>query len=213
MKSSFSMPAMQPPPPGTKSTSHESMAARSSRCEKVRLSTVIGRPPSEATRTCRSGVRERNWCGPVKSSCVTPSYTGTTMLIGCVISGSRLGGHTLCTITYKNILYRVQHFMQLRTKIRSRRGRPREFDEDQALENMQRRLWTTGLSGVSVDGIARAAGLNRPSLAAAFGDKNAIYAQAAAQFAAMMDARLSEAIEIADLGTALKAAFDAAIDI
>jgi len=46
---------------------------------------------------------------------------------------------------------------------------------------MQRRLWTTGLSGVSVDGIARSAGLNRPSLAAAFGDKDAIYAQAAAR--------------------------------
>ena len=74
-------------------------------------------------------------------------------------------------------------------------------------------LWTTGLSGASLDGIARSAGLNRPSLAAAFGDKNAIYAQAAAQFAAMMEARLSEAIEIADLGTALKAAFDAAIDV
>jgi AcrR family transcriptional regulator len=78
---------------------------------------------------------------------------------------------------------------------------------------MQRQLWTTGLSGASLDGIARSAGLNRPSLAAAFGDKNAIYAQAAAQFAAMMDARLSEAIEIADLGAALNAAFGVAIDI
>src|SRR5260370_42599182 len=92
-------------------------------------------------------------------------------------------------------------------------GRPRKFDEATALGAMRRQLWTTGLSGASLDGIARSAGLNRPSLAAAFGDKNAIYAQAAAQFAAMMDARLSEAIEIADLGTALKAAFDAAIDI
>ena len=78
---------------------------------------------------------------------------------------------------------------------------------------MQRQLWTTGLSGASLDGIARSAGLNRSSLAAAFGDKDAIYARAAAQFAAMMDARLSEAIGIADLGAALTAAFDAAIDI
>ena len=103
--------------------------------------------------------------------------------------------------------------MQLRTKRRSRRGRPREFDEDQALENMQRRLWTTGLSGVSVDGIARAAGLNRPSLAAAFGDKNAIYAQAAARYTRMMDERLSRAIDDTDLRVALRRAFDAAIDI
>jgi hypothetical protein len=38
----------------------DSMAARSSRFEKVRRSVVIDRPPSEATRTSRSGVRERN---------------------------------------------------------------------------------------------------------------------------------------------------------
>lgn len=78
---------------------------------------------------------------------------------------------------------------------------------------MQRQLWTNGLSGVSLDGIARSAGLNRPSLAAAFGGKNEIYAQAAAQYAAMMDARLSEAVATADLGAALKAAFEVAIDI
>ena len=46
---------------------------------------MTDRPSSEATRTCTSGVRERNWCGPVKSSWVTPSYTGTTTLIVCAI--------------------------------------------------------------------------------------------------------------------------------
>src|SRR4029077_14781316 len=84
-KRSFSIAARQPPPPGTRSTSHDSIAARSSRFEKVRRSAVTGSPPSEPTRTFRSGVRERNWCGPVKSSWVTPSYTGTTTLIGCDI--------------------------------------------------------------------------------------------------------------------------------
>ena len=78
---------------------------------------------------------------------------------------------------------------------------------------MQRRLWTTGLSGVSVDGIARSAGLNRPSLAAAFGDKNAIYAQAVARFAEMMDERLSRALDNQNLEAALRGAFDTAIDI
>src|SRR3984893_1054768 len=103
--------------------------------------------------------------------------------------------------------------MRSGTKQTRRGGRPRNFDEATALGAMQRQLWTTVLSGVSLDGIARSAGLNRPSLAAAFGDKDAIYAKAAAQYAAMMDTRLSEAIEIVDLGTVLKAAFDAAIDI
>src|SRR2546422_4443973 len=45
------MAARQPPPPGTRSTSHDSIAARSSRFEKVRRSAVTGSPPSEATRT------------------------------------------------------------------------------------------------------------------------------------------------------------------
>ena len=103
--------------------------------------------------------------------------------------------------------------MQVRTKPVRRGGRPRKFNEAEALRSMQRQLWTTGLSGASLDGIARSAGLNRPSLAAAFGDKDAIYAKAAAQFVAMMDARMSEAIGIADLVTALTAAFDTAIDI
>src|SRR5258705_10740299 len=108
---------------------------------------------------------------------------------------------------------RGNRFMEVRKKPVGRGGRPRQFEETEALGNMQRQLWTTGLSGASLDGIARSAGLNRPSLTAAFGDKNAIYALAAAQFAAMMDARLSEAIGIPDLGTALKPALDAAIAI
>jgi len=103
--------------------------------------------------------------------------------------------------------------MQTRTKQSKHGGRPREFNEAEALGRMQRELWTTGFSGVSLDGIARAAGLNRPSVAAAFGDKDAIYAKAAAQFAATMDARLSDALRIEDLGASLQATFDAAIDI
>jgi TetR/AcrR family transcriptional regulator, copper-responsive repressor len=77
----------------------------------------------------------------------------------------------------------------------------------------KRRVTGIRISSVSLDGIARSAGLNRPSLAAAFGDKDAIYAKAAAQYVAMIDARVSEALSLHDLGSALRAAFDAAIDI
>ena len=103
--------------------------------------------------------------------------------------------------------------MQDRTKQVSRSGRPREFDAGEALGSMQRKLWTAGLSGASLESIARSAELNRPSLAAAFGDKNAIYARAATQFAAMMDERLREALRNEDLEEALLKAFDTAIDI
>jgi TetR/AcrR family transcriptional regulator, copper-responsive repressor len=78
--------------------------------------------------------------------------------------------------------------MRVGTKRTKHGGRPRKFEEATALGAMQRQLWTTGLSGVSLDGIARSAGLNRPSLAAAFGDNDAIYAKAAAQYVAIIDA-------------------------
>lgn len=103
--------------------------------------------------------------------------------------------------------------MQDPTRQTGRGGRPRKFDEGEALGKMQRHIWTTGLSGASLDAIARSAGLNRPSLAASFGDRDAIYARAAAQFAAMMDERLRKALDIEDLEAALKEAFDTAIGI
>src|SRR6476660_7066412 len=103
--------------------------------------------------------------------------------------------------------------MQDRTKQTSRGGRPREFDAGEALGSMQRKLWTAGLSGASLASIAHSAGLNRPSLAAAFGDKNAIYARAAAQYAAMMHERLSESLDDENREAARPKAFDTAISV
>lgn len=43
-------------------------------------------------------------------------------------------------------------------------------------------FWNTGYSGSSLDTIASAAGMNRPSLYAAFGDKHALYIKALEQY-------------------------------
>jgi AcrR family transcriptional regulator len=43
------------------------------------------------------------------------------------------------------------------------------------LEKAREVFWTLGYAGASLDDIARATGLNRPSLYAAFGDKHALY--------------------------------------
>lgn len=103
--------------------------------------------------------------------------------------------------------------MQLRTKQAKKGGRPRKFEEDEVLLRMQRQLWTTGFSAVSLDSIARSAGLSRPSLAAAFGDKEAIYERAARKYATMMEERLGQALANKDLCVALQSALAAAIDI
>lgn len=59
-----------------------------------------------------------------------------------------------------------------------RRGRPRGFDEDEVLEKARGVFWTLGYAAASLDDLAAATGLNRPSLYAAFGDKHALYMRA-----------------------------------
>ncbi|MBV8341959.1 MAG: TetR/AcrR family transcriptional regulator [Gammaproteobacteria bacterium] len=63
-----------------------------------------------------------------------------------------------------------------------RRGRPRAYDPQQALSRALEVFWTRGYSGTSLDDIAAATGMNRPSLYAAFGDKRALYLKALAHY-------------------------------
>ncbi|MGE1094460.1 TetR/AcrR family transcriptional regulator [Pseudomonas sp. 29] len=62
------------------------------------------------------------------------------------------------------------------------RGRPRAYDPHTALQQALGVFWNTGYSGASLDSIATAAGMNRPSLYAAFGDKHALYIKALDQY-------------------------------
>lgn len=62
------------------------------------------------------------------------------------------------------------------------RGRPRAYDPQAALQQALGVFWNTGYSGASLDSIASAAGMNRPSLYAAFGDKHALYIKALDQY-------------------------------
>ncbi|MBX5193703.1 TetR/AcrR family transcriptional regulator [Rhizobium sp. NZLR3b] len=55
------------------------------------------------------------------------------------------------------------------------RGRPRNFDEADVLETARDVFWTNGYAATSLDELAAATGLNRPSLHAAFGDKHSLY--------------------------------------
>lgn len=71
------------------------------------------------------------------------------------------------------------------TKTVSRpRGRPRSFDEDEVLDRVRGVFMEKGFSGASLDDLAEAAGLNRPSLYAAFGDKEQLYIAALNRYGA-----------------------------
>ncbi|MGO8918648.1 MAG: TetR/AcrR family transcriptional regulator [Stellaceae bacterium] len=56
-----------------------------------------------------------------------------------------------------------------------RRGRPRAYDPEVALRQATLAFWRTGYAATSLDALAAATGMNRPSLYAAFGDKHALY--------------------------------------
>jgi AcrR family transcriptional regulator len=75
-----------------------------------------------------------------------------------------------------------------------RRGRPRAYDPEAALRQATGAFWKTGYSGTSLDDIAAATGMNRPSLYAAFGDKHALYLRALDQYWSLGLAAMHEAL-------------------
>jgi AcrR family transcriptional regulator len=55
------------------------------------------------------------------------------------------------------------------------RGRPREYDPEKALARATEAFWDNGFAGTSLDDLSARMGMNRPSMYAAFGDKEALY--------------------------------------
>jgi AcrR family transcriptional regulator len=65
------------------------------------------------------------------------------------------------------------------------RGRPRAFDKNDALDGALKVFWRRGYAGASLTELTAATGLAKPSLYAAFGDKQALYLQALQRYAEM----------------------------
>jgi AcrR family transcriptional regulator len=61
-------------------------------------------------------------------------------------------------------------------------GRPREFDADKALESAMEIFWRKGYEGTSLSDLTEAMGINRPSLYAAFGNKEELFRKALARY-------------------------------
>jgi len=75
------------------------------------------------------------------------------------------------------------------------RGRPRAFDADQALDRALDVFWRKGYEGATLPDLTEAMGINRPSLYAAFGNKEALFRKALDRYVAGPAAYVRQALE------------------
>jgi TetR/AcrR family transcriptional repressor of nem operon len=73
-------------------------------------------------------------------------------------------------------------------------ARPREFDEDTALERAMQAFWAKGYESTSLDDLCEATGLARSSLYAAFGDKRELYLRALDRYEDGVGERIAAAL-------------------
>jgi len=74
------------------------------------------------------------------------------------------------------------------------RGRPRSFDEGDALEKATQVFWSKGYDGVTIDDLVDGMGVGRPSLYAVFGDKRTIFLRALKAYAERKGAFAAKAL-------------------
>ncbi len=94
-----------------------------------------------------------------------------------------------------------------------RRGRPRAYDADQALDKAMGTFWDQGFAATSLDELSAATGMNRPSLYGAFGDKQALYMAAFDRYRAAAVAGMAQALDGRTLADGLGRVYRAALSL
>src|SRR2546425_3042027 len=82
-----------------------------------------------------------------------------------------------------------------RNKSSGRMGRPRSFDINRALDRALQVFWRKGYEGTSLSDLTKAVGVNRPSLYAAFGDKESLFRKALDRYLDGPAAYIQEALK------------------
>ncbi|MGV2830409.1 TetR/AcrR family transcriptional regulator [Myxosarcina sp. GI1(2024)] len=94
------------------------------------------------------------------------------------------------------------------------RGRPREFDTEQALFLAMKLFWQQGYQKTSLDDLAKTMNVTKPSLYAAFGDKEQLFLKAFDRYSQVYGGRVRQAVAAqADVGEAVKAYLNTVADI
>ncbi|MDI1299398.1 TetR/AcrR family transcriptional regulator [Methylotenera sp.] len=68
--------------------------------------------------------------------------------------------------------------------VKKMRGRPRIFDQDEALGKAMQIFWNRGYEGASIAELTETLGINKPSLYSAFGNKEELFKKALSKYAA-----------------------------
>src|SRR5271155_5749149 len=74
------------------------------------------------------------------------------------------------------------------------RGRPRSFDEAEALEKATQVFWSKGYDGVTIDDLVAGMGVGRPSLYSVFGDKRTLFLRVLKDYAEKKGALAAKAL-------------------
>jgi len=74
------------------------------------------------------------------------------------------------------------------------RGRPRSFDELEALEKATQVFWSKGYDGATIDDLVAGMGVGRPSLYRVFGDKRTLFLRVLRAYSAKKGARAKKAL-------------------
>jgi TetR/AcrR family transcriptional regulator, copper-responsive repressor len=99
-------------------------------------------------------------------------------------------------------------------KEQKRRGRPPAYVPELALSKAIKAFWPAGFAGTSLDELADATGMNRPSLYGAFGDKHDLYMKSLEHYwAAGRDAMAKALAPDCPIRAALRAVYTEALDI
>ena len=96
----------------------------------------------------------------------------------------------------------------------ARRGRPRAFDREAALEKAMQAFWARGYDGTSMAQLVEAMGINSPSIYAAFGSKEGLFFEAVELYISSEVGPVWRVLEEAgDTASAIQAMLFALIDV
>src|ERR1700687_5007434 len=92
-------------------------------------------------------------------------------------------------------------------------GRPRSFDSYKALDAAMQGFWRKGYEGASLSDLTQAMGINRPSLYAAFGDKETLFRKALDRYAEGPAAYVHEALKLPTARAVTQQLLSGAVDL